>query len=102
MYKNLKLLVVLSGILFVGLPAVASGKKGDKHAKPEGEITENLPKVLWQNPTDITTRNLFYGPGGKEHEPHTTYTFDKEDTNGTNPKFNVKDENGVEWKVKLG
>ena len=52
--------------------------------------------------TDIASRNLFYGPGDKEHAPHSTYTFIKEDLNGTNPKFDVRDENGVKWKVKLG
>ena len=60
------------------------------------------PAYLWHNPTDIASRNLFYGPGGKEHAPHTTYAFIKEDLNGTNPKFDVRDENGVKWKVKLG
>src|SRR5215469_4309646 len=57
---------------------------------------------LWHNPTDIASRNLYYGPGGKEHAPHTTYTFIKEDLDGTNPKFDVRDENDVKWKVKLG
>lgn len=30
------------------------------------------------------------------------YTFIREDLKRTNPKFVVRDENGVEWKVKLG
>ncbi|MBZ5726991.1 MAG: hypothetical protein LAP87_18590 [Acidobacteriia bacterium] len=60
------------------------------------------PAVLWRNPTDIQSRNLFYGPGGKEHEPHGTFTFVKEDLAGTNPKFVVEDRDGVKWKVKLG
>jgi hypothetical protein len=58
--------------------------------------------VLWQDPTDISTRDLFYGSGGKEHEPHGPFTFEKEDMNGTNPKFDVKDADGKKWKVKLG
>ena len=62
----------------------------------------NAPAVLWQDPADIASRDLYYGPGGKEHAPHTTYTFLKEDLNGTNPKFDVRDENGVKWRVKLG
>ncbi len=66
------------------------------------EAIANTPAVLWQNPTDIATRDLYYGPGGKEHAPHTTYTFVKEDLNGTNPKFDVQDENGTKWKVKMG
>jgi hypothetical protein len=57
---------------------------------------------LWSEPRDIASRDLFYGPGGKAHEPHTTFTFIKEDLEGTNPKFDVRDENGVHWRVKLG
>ncbi len=60
------------------------------------------PAVLWRDPADIKSRNLFYGPGGKEHEPHGTFTFVKEDLEGTNPKFVVTDRDGVKWKVKLG
>ena len=35
-------------------------------------------------------------------QPHGTFTFLKEDRKGSNPKFDVQDENGVKWKVKLG
>jgi len=58
--------------------------------------------VLWREPTDIASRNLFYGPGGKTHEPRGTFTFEQEDMNGTNPKFDVVDDDGVRWKVKMG
>jgi hypothetical protein len=67
--------------------------------------TENAKKelaVLWTNPTDIAARDLFYGPGGKDHQPPARFTFLEEDLNGTNPKFDVRDENGVKWRVKLG
>ena len=42
------------------------------------------------------------GPGGEKDAPHTTYTFEKEEMEGTSPKFIVRDENGVKWKVKMG
>jgi hypothetical protein len=58
--------------------------------------------VLWTDPANIRTRDLYYGIGGKEHEPHGVMTFVKEDTSGSNPKFTVVDENGVKWKAKLG
>ena len=55
------------------------------------------------DPEDIQTRNLFYGPGGKDHQPNgTKFTFVDEDMDGTNPKYNVKAEDGVKWKIKLG
>jgi hypothetical protein len=58
--------------------------------------------VLWSDPADIASRNLFYGPGGKAHVPHPPFRFVKEDREGTNPKFVVEDRDGVAWKVKLG
>jgi hypothetical protein len=59
---------------------------------------------LWVEPTDIATRDLLYGSGGKKHAPNPNgvYTFDKEDMDGTNPKFDVTDQDGTKWKVKLG
>ncbi len=62
----------------------------------------SIRAVLWRDPTDIETRDLFYGPGGKEHEPHGPATFLNEDLDGTNPKIVVRDRDGVKWKVKMG
>jgi hypothetical protein len=59
-------------------------------------------RVLWREPKDIVNRNLFYGPGGEEHQPHSPFTFESEDLEGTTPKFVVRDAAGVKWKIKLG
>jgi hypothetical protein len=60
--------------------------------------------VLWREPTDIASRDLIYGAGGKKHAPRSDspFIFTKEDLKGTNPKFSVKDADGAKWKVKLG
>lgn len=58
--------------------------------------------VFWSDPTDSATRDLFYGPGGKEHQPQGPFTFEKEDLDGTNPKFVVRAADGIKWKVKMG
>src|SRR5579883_1150306 len=60
------------------------------------------PPVLWREPADIAARNLYYGPGGEAHEPHGIFTFEREDMQGYSPKFDVLDEDGVRWRVKLG
>lgn len=57
---------------------------------------------MWQDPEDIASRNLYYGPGGKQHHPHGQFKFLKEDLDGSNPKFSVVDGDGVKWKIKLG
>ena len=57
---------------------------------------------LWRDPGDVRSRNLYYGSGGKQHEPRGTFTFVEEDLDGTNPKFVAKDHDGVKWKIKMG
>jgi len=79
-------------------PAGAAG--GPK----ESLIVQNAgaTAVFWSDPSDWATRDLFYGPGGQQHQPHGPFTFEKEDLDGSNPKFVVRDSDGVKWKVKLG
>jgi hypothetical protein len=60
------------------------------------------PPLIWKDPGDISSRNLFYGSGGEKGQPHPPVTFEKEDLKGTNPKFDVRDQDGEKWKVKLG
>ena len=102
MAKSLKNVLVVA--LLVGLiPALPLSAK--KRGKPDRAVKEGVaygPDILWLQPADIASRNLFYGPGGEKDAPHSTFTFIKEDLSGTNPKLVVRDENGVKWKVKLG
>jgi len=58
--------------------------------------------VLWQDRGDLSSLDMVNGPGGAAHQPGTHFKFLKESTSGTSPKFEVEDENGVHWKVKLG
>jgi hypothetical protein len=92
----------LTLLFFAARTPAAPNKAGLKSDVTKSPIVVQGPPVLWRDPGDIASRDLFYGPGGKAHEPQGTFTFDKEDMNGTNPKFDVVDENGVKWRVKLG
>ena len=58
--------------------------------------------VIWQDHGDITQLNLLSGPGGADGEPGADFRFLKESSTGTAPKFDVIDEHGTNWKVKLG
>jgi hypothetical protein len=89
-------------ICVVTLAAAASANGRDKARVTKRETASDQAGLLWRAPSDISTRNLFYGPGGSAHEPHGNFTFEKEDLKGTNPKFVVRDDQGVKWKVKLG
>ena len=88
-------------LMLLVLSVSFAGAVKEKHAKREG-IAATGPAVLWREPADIGTRDLFYGSGGKAHVPEGTVTFVKEDLDGTNPKFVVTDRDGQKWKVKLG
>src|SRR5207237_5619644 len=92
--------VTTSAALFLSFLSVLSPARTNKAALKND--TKQSIAILWRDPEDIATRNLFYGPGGKAHEPRGTFTFEKEDINGTNPKFDILDEDGVRWRVKMG
>ncbi len=64
----------------------------------------SLPERIWQDPGDVASLDLLYGSGGKAQapDPAGTFTFVKEDLEGTSPKFEVTDAQGAEWKVKVG
>jgi hypothetical protein len=84
------------------------GEKDDKHKDESHKKVKGPPPrmeaVIWHETIDVNQLNLIYGAGGKEDapEPDAKYTFDKEDMSGTSPKFDVKDDKGVRWRVKLG
>ncbi len=94
------ILRIALAIVLLSQPAVAAqeGKKSPRH----DESAQGKSAMLWEDPADIASRNLFYGPGGPEDAPRGPFVFLKEDMGGTNPKFDVRSSDGVEWKVKLG
>ena len=96
---------ILAGMLLILWPPnVSAGAVKKKHTtvRSEEEITRNVLTVLWREPDDLASRDLYFGPGGSQHQPHGPFTFIKEDLDGSNPKFSVRDRDGVKWKVKLG
>jgi hypothetical protein len=94
--------ITFAAFLVLSSAIGGAAKKGSGAAAAKGENTGSGRAALWRYPTDISSRNLFFGPGGKKHEPPNKVSFLKEDLDGSNPKFVVQDEDGVKWKVKLG
>jgi hypothetical protein len=68
---------------------------------PSAPIANN-GAILWAAVRDIKSRNLYYGPGGKEHLPKGPMKFLREAMEGASPKFDVSDPSGDKWRVKLG
>jgi len=72
------------------------------YGSAETPAAANPDSLLWREPGDITARNLLYGAGGAQDQPHGTMMFIDEDHAGTNPKFYVRDKDGTKWTAKMG
>ena len=95
----------LCAILMLAVAALSAGATAQKKdTSAQKANAANLPERIWRDPGNMASLDLMYGAGGKAHapDPRSTFTFVKENTDGTNPKFDVADGQGVEWKVKLG
>jgi hypothetical protein len=72
-------------------------KHGKKKATPAGT------PVLWEEPRDISSRNLFLGAGGARMRPNLKrLTFIKEEKGGWSKKYRVRDASGRVWVAKVG
>ena len=72
-------------------------------AKPKDKKLPNGTPVLWRQPSDIATRDLYLGPGGESMRPDLRrITFVKEEKGGYSKKYRVRDASGREWVAKIG
>lgn len=70
--------------------------------KKKKEALTGTP-VLWQQPNDISSRDLFLGPGGTAMRPDLRrITFIKEEKGGYSKKYRIRDGSGREWVAKIG
>ena len=95
--KKLRVFVVVA--LILTLTSIDTGLAKSKKKK---EALTGTP-VLWQRPDDISSRDLFLGPGGEGMRPDLRrLTFIKEEKGGYSKKYRVRDGAGREWVVKIG
>jgi hypothetical protein len=66
--------------------------------------TSAMMAELWVEPKDIASRDLFWGPGGRDlaPTPGSTFKFKEQKVGGYSPGFTVKDATGQEWSAKEG
>lgn len=70
--------------------------------KKTKEVPRGTP-VMWRRPADISSRDLFLGPGGAAMRPDLRrITFVKDEKGGYSKKYRVRDASGREWVVKIG
>jgi hypothetical protein len=90
-------LALLLIILTLTLLAPAQSGTREKKQKPSGT------PVLWKEPVDIASRDLFLGPGGSEMQPDlSSLTFIEEEKGGYSTKYRVRDGRGRVWVAKVG
>lgn len=82
-------------LIFTLAAVCAAQRKGDVPSPRSSEL-------MWEK-VNIKTRDLYYGPGGREMQPDLSkITFIKEEKNGHNKKYRIKDGAGRTWVAKLG
>ena len=104
MFRNkTKRWLLWSMLIVLALPVTAiSQTDKDKKDKKEKKTYTGRP-VLWNNPTDIQTRNLLLGAGGDSMKPDLSrVTFIEQKSGGYSTKYRVKDGAGNEWIAKIG
>src|SRR5215212_11360869 len=92
----------------VGQNEAAAGQGDSKQEKQEKKeekknaMSQGTP-VFWQEPADITSRNLLLGPGGEEMKPDLKQVIWEETLpEGYSVKWRVRDASGKKWVVKAG
>ena len=87
-------------------PVKKHGEEKNKKAtrRELAEEAQAFPAVLMHHMPDSHSLDLYYGAGGKEDAPNDNehYVFLAEDMSQTQPKFDVKDNAGRRWRVKMG
>jgi hypothetical protein len=90
------LLLTLAFLFAFGVPGIEAKTK-----KPK-TLPRGVP-ILWKAPLDISSRNLFLGPGGTRMQPDLRrITFLEEEKGGYSKKFRIRDASGQEWVAKIG
>ena len=89
-------------IVIALLISITSLDTGIAKSKKKKEAFTGTP-VLWQRPDNISSRDLFLGPGGEAMRPDLRrLTFIKEEKGGYSKKYRVRDASGREWVAKIG
>jgi hypothetical protein len=96
--KKLGTLIALA--LILSLTSLDTGLANPKKKKKE---TLTGTPVLWERPNDISSRDLYLGPGGTAMRPDLRrITFIKEEKGGYSKKYRIRDASGREWVAKIG
>jgi len=97
-----KLLLVSVAAFVLAVGSAQAGAFQEKSEKKKKGTPVGTP-VLWQEPHDISSRNLLLGSGGAGMRPNVRrLTFIKEEKGGWSKKYRVRDGAGRVWVAKVG
>ena len=93
--------IVAGALAFAPIPTTG---QQDPQTEKQKEVLSTLAATgsLWRDRGDLSSLNLFYGPGSAELQPVGPFKFVKESMDGASPKFIVEDPQGVQWIAKMG
>src|SRR5258705_5925655 len=98
-YRGISIIAI---VLSLALSPLGVAQHKSKIQLQQSGVPRGTP-VLWHEPSDIATRDLYWGQGGKEMQPDLRrVTLIKKETGGYSTKYRVKDASGHEWVAKLG
>src|SRR2546427_1065698 len=96
-----------AGLMVTGLALLLTASSAAQQKKSQTKTPKPIPSdakpVLWREPSDIASRDLFWGQGGEAMKPNVSkVTFVADETMSYSKKYRVRDGSGNEWVVKLG
>ncbi|HEY0083171.1 MAG TPA: hypothetical protein VGB61_10300 [Pyrinomonadaceae bacterium] len=102
MFRQNKFRALMLALVLISLglstTAFAVQKKSKKEKKP---MPAGTP-VMWREPTDIASRDLFLGSGGEAGKPDLSrLTLIEKVEGGFSEKYRVRDAAGREWVAKV-
>jgi hypothetical protein len=97
--RSARYIIILAAILTSLLFYVPSAQN---QSKKELLRSHGVPK-LWAAPNNLSSRDLYLGPGGEEMKPDLRkITYLEKSKGGTQTKYRVRDASGREWVAKIG
>jgi hypothetical protein len=92
-----------ASVTLFAILVLASAAACAKAKRPALQPSAPVPgAILWTEPADLASRDLFYGPWGAENAPNPADTYRLLETKrtGVNLGYTVKDSQDREWSVK--
>ena len=96
------LFLILPALIGESLEVTLAQKAKPQKSKKNKPIPAGHP-VLWRQPQDISSRDLFLGPGGEQMKPDLRHVIlIEKEKGGYSTKYRVRDASGNEWVAKIG